>query len=274
MLAEVVTWLVTPASLDARRTGHLTAAVSLWSRGHRCRRAWGTHEARCHAIVDRAIATCEQRRTAIVLGSGLVRDVPLDRLAAAFETVLLVDVVHLWPARWKARRHANVRLVDLDITGSTDLILDRATGLSDPLMRLAADPTVDLVISANCLSQLALLPLERLAAMNSSKRRRFADLGRRIVEGHLVALERFPGRVCLLTDSEGRDVDAEGNVLERRDLLEGVTLPPADDDWDWELAPIGEHAPDHAIVHRAHGFVDWHGSAARGRRSRAGGPAR
>ncbi|MCE1235506.1 MAG: hypothetical protein LWW93_04025 [Hyphomicrobiales bacterium] len=265
MLAEVLSWCLTPASLDARRTGHLTAAVSLWSRAFRCRADWAEHEAHCHAIVARAIESCERRRTCLVLGSGLVRDVPLDRLASAFEKVLLVDVVHLWPARLKARRHANVALVDRDVTGTTDLLLGRATGLADPLARWISDPTIDLTISANCLSQLALLPVERLERQPGSIRRRFPDLGRRIVEGHLAALSRFPGRVCLLTDSEGRDVDAAGVVLDRRDLLSGVPLPAADEDWDWRLAPIGEWADDHAIVHRAHGFVDFHAAASRRR---------
>lgn len=273
MLAEILTWCLTPASLDARRTGHLTAAVSLWSRNVRCRAAWADHEAQCHAIVARAVEGCERRRTCLVLGSGLLRDVPLALLAERFERVILVDVVHLWPARLKARRHRDVVLVSLDLTGTTDLLLGRATGLADPLARFTADPTVDLVISANCLSQLALLPVERLERMSSSMRRRFAGLGRRIVEGHLAALRRFSGRVCLLTDSQARDVDVEGRVIATRDLLEGVRLPAADADWDWSLAPLGEWAADHAIVHRAHGFVDLHAAEAHDRggpRARAG----
>lgn len=274
MLAEVLMWCLTPASLDARRTGHLTAAVSLWSRAFRCRGDWAEHEARCHAIVARAVESCETRRTCLVLGSGLVRDVPLPLLAERFERVILVDVVHLWPARLKARRHANVTLVDLDLTGTTDLLLGRATGLADPLARFAADPSIDLVISANCLSQLALQPVDRLATMSSSLRRRFAGLGRRIVEGHLAALARFSGRVCLLTDSRGEDVDAGGRVVATRDLLEGVSLPAADADWDWRLAPLGEWAADHAIVHRAHGFVDFHAAASRDRGGRRGGVGR
>lgn len=265
MLAEILVWALTPATLDARRTGHLTAAVSLWSRGFRCRRAWGPHEARCHAVVAAAVEGLERRRTCLVLGSGLVRDVPLALLAERFERVVLIDVVHLWPARWKARRHANVSLRTVDLTGTTDLLLGRATGVGDPFARLAAEPEVDLVISANCLSQLALLPVERLGRMTSSIRRRHADLGRRIVEGHLAGLARFGGRVCLLTDSHGVDLDAEGREIERRDLLEGVRLPKADAAWDWELAPIGEQAEDHAIRHLAHGFVDFHVATARDR---------
>ena len=263
MLAEVLAWLLTPATLDARRTGHLTAAVSLWSRARRCRHDWSSHEAHCGAIVERALDGLAARRTCLVLGSGLMRDVSLARLAGSFATVILVDVVHLWPIRLAARRHRNVRLVDLDVTGTTDLLLGRATGIADPLARFRADPSIDLVISANCLSQLALLPVGRVRRKGGLARIRFPDLGRRIVEGHLDALRRFSARVCLLTDSEGLDVGANGEILDRYDLLEGVALPPADDDWEWTLAPLGEVARDHAVVHRAHGYADFHAAAAR-----------
>ena len=267
MLAEVLAWLLTPASLDARRTGHLADAVSLWSRARRCRADWSEHEARCRAIVDTAIAGPAQHRRCLVLGSGLMRDVSLARLAETFAEVILVDVVHLWPIRLAARRHRNVRLVDLDVTGTTDLLLGRATGIADPLARFRADPTIDLVISANCLSQLPLLPIERAKKAGALVRMRFPDLGRRIVEGHLEALRRFPARVCLLTDSQGLDIGPAGEVLDRYDLLEGVLLPAADADWDWTLAPLGEVARDHAVVHRAHGFADFHAAEARAART-------
>lgn len=265
MLAEIFAWIVTPATLDARRTGHLAAAVSLWSRARRCKADWSAHEAHCHATVERAIAGLARRRKCLVLGSGLMRDVPLPRLAESFETVILIDVVHLWPIRRQARRFPNVVLVELDITGTTDLLLDRATGLSDPLRRYREDGEIDLTISANCLSQLPLLPVEKVRKRRGLALSRFPDLGRRIVEGHLDTLRRIAGRVCLLTDSEGLDVGPTGEVVDRYDLLEGVKLPPADEDWDWTLAPIGEYSPDWSLVHRAHGFADFHEACARGR---------
>jgi hypothetical protein len=267
MLAEVLTWLATPASLDARRTGHLTAAVSLWSRARRCRSAWAPHEAHCHAVVARSVGELHRRRTCVVLGSGLVRDVPLDLLAESFEKVILVDVVHLWPARIRARAHRNVQLLSLDVTGTTDLLLGRATGIGDPLGRLRADASVDLVISANCLSQLPLQPVERLAVGGGLPRMRFPDLGKRIVTGHLDGLRRFAARVCLLTDVEGVEIGIDGSVLERWDLLEGVSLPAPDETWDWMLAPVGEAEKERSIHHRAVGFVDFHAALARAERS-------
>jgi hypothetical protein len=265
MLAELLAWIATPASLDARRTGHLTAAVSLWSRAGRCRAAWTAHEEHCHAIVRRAVEDLPRRRVCLVLGSGLLRDVPLPYLAEMFHEVRLIDVVHLWPARLAARRHRNVTLIDMDLTGTTDLLLGRATGISDPFSRLVRDVSVDLVISANCLSQLALLPEERIEKKGGLPRLRFPDIGRRIVQAHLHGLSQFSCRVCLLSDTEGYDLDADGREIERYDLLHGVPLPPADEDWDWCLAPLGELARDHAVHHAAHGWVDWAASVARAR---------
>ncbi|MFX8676799.1 hypothetical protein ABTM32_22370, partial [Acinetobacter baumannii] len=86
----------TPSTLDARRLGYVSAAISLWARGSRCRRDWKAHEARAKAAMIAASETLTQRRTCVVLGSGLLRDVPLDDLAARFERVILVDIVHLW----------------------------------------------------------------------------------------------------------------------------------------------------------------------------------
>lgn len=268
MLAELLAWTFTPASLDARRTGHLTASVSLWSRVGRCREAWKSHEEHCHAIVARAVEGLRSHRVCIVLGSGLLRDVPLPLLAERFDEVRLIDVVHLWPARLAARRLGNVRLIEMDLTGSTDLLLGRATGFSDPFARLVQDSDVDLVISANCLSQLALLPAETIERKGGLPRMRYPDIGRRIVQAHLHGLSRFSCRVCLLSDTEGFDVDASGHEIDRYDLLHGVTLPPADDDWDWLLAPIGEFAPDHSVHHAAHGWVDWAAAVARARTTR------
>ncbi len=86
MLAEILLTAITPASRTLRRMGLVTASVGLWSRGGRRRAQWEQHHARCHAVVRRSIADLPSRRTAVVLGSGLARDVPMLDLLAAFRT--------------------------------------------------------------------------------------------------------------------------------------------------------------------------------------------
>ncbi|MEJ1159909.1 hypothetical protein [Prosthecomicrobium sp. N25] len=255
MLAELALYVASPCPADHRRLGHLSAAVSLWSRATRCAAAWAPHYARCRAVVERAVADLPRRRKAVVLGSGLCRDVPVERLAAAFETLVLVDVVHLAPVRWRLSGLRNLRFEHRDLTGTTDLLLGRSDRVADPLAALAEDPDIDLVVSANCLSQLPLGPRAALAR-GRSQAALPADLERRILAAHWDGLRRLPARVCLLTDTCCRTQDRAGRTLERLDLVPGLDLPPTDERWDWALAPLGEDGPDHTLVHEARGYPD------------------
>ncbi len=264
MLAEMVFWGVTPCRIDHRRLGYLSAAISLWARGSRCRRDWSAHEANAKAAILASAEDLPQHRTCLILGSGLLRDVPLAELAAQFETIVLVDIVHLWPARLRAMRYRNVRLLELDLTGTTDLLLGRATGFSDPLVRLGQDTTIDLVVSATCLSQLPLGPEAILTRRRGRSSYMPVDFARQIVEKHLDGICRLPGRVCLVTDTEVLTRDRSGAIIDREDLLEGIGLPPTDRVWDWTVAPFGEYARDEELVHTVRAYPDFRTARRRG----------
>lgn len=258
MLLEWAHYLSTPAPWAHRRLGYLRESVSLLSRSRRCRRAWAPHLEASRALIGEAIADVPLRRSAIVLGSGLLDDVPLRGLAEAFDSVLLVDAVHPWPSRLQARRHANVRLMTADLSGSAELLLGRSADLLDPLPVLCAGGDVDLVISANLLSQLPILPLDRLASRAGQRLPNPPlDLGRRIVEAHLDALAGLSARVCLITDVEQIETDRDGRITDRLDLLHGVSLPAPDRAWDWDLAPFGEAERDRRLVHRVQAYRNW-----------------
>ena len=125
MLLDLLHWLVQPATLAARRLGHAGDSVRLASRSRRCRAAWAPHLAAAKDAVRAAMADLPRRETAVVLGAGLLDDVPIDALAAAFRQVVLVDAVHPWRGRWRARRHANVVRLIFDLSGTADLRLGR-----------------------------------------------------------------------------------------------------------------------------------------------------
>jgi hypothetical protein len=233
MIAEVLHYLLTPCPWAARRSGHLAAAVSLWSRAGRCRKAWAGHEARCREFVARAVAELPRRRAVLVLGSGLARDIDLPVLAASFAEVILADRVHLWPVRLRARRFPNVRLVSADLAPAPG---------ADPLAPWRERADLDLVVSANLLSQLPLLPTGRAAAPESA--------GREIVAGHLEGLRRFGCRVVLLTDVVSFLRARDGRRGEERDLLHGVPPPPAEAAWEWTVAPFGEDDAAWERIHR------------------------
>lgn len=260
MLAEIAHFLTTPAPAALRRLGYVRESVSLLARSRRCRHAWAPHLGAARDCVLDAFRELPRRRVAVVLGSGLLDDVPLAALAAGFAEVRLVDAVHPWPTRRAVRRFANVRLVSADIGGTTDLLLGRSERLVDPLPDLCGGPEVDFVVSANLLSQLPILPLDRLG---SRGREGPPGLGRRIVAAHLRGLADVRARVCLVTDIEEREYDRRGAVTERLDLMHGLVLPPPDRAWDWDLAPFGEAARDRRTVHAVRAYGNW-GAACRG----------
>jgi hypothetical protein len=257
MLPELLLSAITPASRQLRRMGLVTASVGLWSRSFRQSAQWSPHYARCHAVVRRAIAGLQSRRTAAILGSGLAKDIPVRDLLAAFERVLLVDAVHLPTVRLRYALDKRVRFVTLDLSGMAGWLEGEADGRVAPLRSLAADPDLDLVISANVLSQ---IPIgvetflddhpERVAALP-------ADILTRSVQGHLEDLAAFRCRVCLLTDTVMTERDRSGAVTDTLDLMRDVTLPPPDEAWDWTVAPFGEVDGKHEYVHRVQASAHW-----------------
>lgn len=256
MLAELAVWLLTPVPWRFRRFGMLGDSVRLWSRGRRRAAQWAAHELNCHAIVRQAVAGLARHDTVAVLGSGLARDIPLAELSARFRRVLLVDAVHLLPLRLSVLRYHNVKLLTRDLTGVIDWIGGDAQGRQQPLADLASDSTIDLVISANILSQLALPVegwLERHPDATSSLPQ---DIGS-LVDWHIDDLRHFSGRVCLLTDTSYRELDEHGQRIAEHDLLYGRALPEPDASWDWQVAPRGEFSDGKVHVHQACGYADF-----------------
>jgi hypothetical protein len=258
MLAELLLRLTQTAPPEIRRLGLVRDAVWLWSRANRRRKDWAAHEARCHAVVERAIAALERRRTVVVLGSGLCRDVPIGRLTKLFDRVVLVDAVHLWPVRLRLARFRTIAFVTRDVTGLARWIAGDAGDRGDPLADLRADSSIDLVISANLLSQIAIGPQDWLDAHPDRAAQLPAGLPERAIRWHLDDLAAFRCPVCLITDIDMTISDRTGTVLEHMNLVADISMPPPDDAWDWPVAPFGEIGRRVQRIHRVHAYGNWH----------------
>jgi hypothetical protein len=257
MLAELFLHLTTPAARMTRKLGLVGESVALWARGNRQRRAWGPHHEHCRAVVAEAAAELPQRRKVVILGSGLLRDIPLDLLSRQFEQVLLIDAVHLPQIRLRMRFRPKVMLLTRDLTGVMSWLAEEADERIDPLADLASDPTVDLVVSANLMSQLA-WPVEDWLADHPDRARHLpADLPAQCIAWHFADLRRFHGRVVLLSDVEMIERDRTGAITDRLDLTRGVALPAPDDNWDWPVAPFGEAERDRESIHRVSAWRDF-----------------
>ena len=155
---------------------------------------------------------------------GALLDVPLEELAAAFDRVILVDLIHPWPARLAARRYPNVALVTAEISA----------GLAGAWAELCAE--ADLIVSANLLSQIPLLPIE---AHETRGREAPPRLGAHLVERFQTETGDRPGNFAFADPVATADLGIVGQSGDRgggieRDSAGGVALAE-----DQALAQVG-----------------------------------
>jgi hypothetical protein len=256
MFAELFRYLVTPVPRYVRAMGYLDEQVSIKARNDRCRRAWEPHLERTKDVIRAAMRMCPTRRKAVIFGSGMLLDVPLSELAAAFAQVVLVDVVHPMGAGW---RLANVTALAADVTGTAETVYRLAKRGGEPLPRVAPqafcdDPEVDLVASVNLLSQLPYIPCKYLSTAGAYKAEEISAFGRDVVLAHIDYLKRLPGVVALVCDQERLTVDRTGAMVERLSALRGVKLPWSGEEWIWDLAPRPEASPIYSYRRRVVGI--------------------
>lgn len=254
MILELAEYLLTPCSFAMRRLGYLRGQLGIKVRHRQCRRAWQTHLQRTQAVIRAASLDCPQRRKAVILGSGLLLDVPLADLASTFREVILVDVVHPLRAYLTALRYRNVRLVRADVSETVVELARIAHAPQAPLPRskpmlFCDDEEVDFVASVNLLSQLPYIPALYLSKAAPRPEQEIDDYARDLIESHLDYLQRLPGVVTLITDIEKLQLDAEGREVDRFDILYGVTLPWLGEEWTWEHVPL-KHLSREFAYHR------------------------
>ena len=265
MLVEALVYARARFSGQGNPHGHLTEQVGLWARHRRQRAAWAEHLDKARGLCLRAANACPEhaRRTALVLGAGLLLDVPLAELSALFGRVVLADMAFLPEVRAQARNFCNVECRETDLTGCLDLLPGLAAQApplpSAPLPDLTLGlADLDFVCSANLLSQLPLLALtalrKRAPSLEAETLRGFAAS---LVRAHLEALRRLPCPACLVTDVTERGL-ADGRLTYETGLLFGVEPDLPGDTWLWRMAPGGEAAPGLDVERLVLGAPDVH----------------
>lgn len=246
MLAEWIRHALIRCPPALKEAGVLYDLIALESRARRLRHVWKPHQERCRALVREWVEQTPGRDRVVVLGSGLLLETPVVWLAEQYRQVVLVDLFHMPGVRRQARSWPNVTLTAMDLTGCLEGLGDVAQGgsLPVPAATLPVAEGADLIISANCLSQLSLRPA--VVAWHGGAL--IPDLIRAweaaIVRSHVQALSEQAGAVGLICDRFriGTDRDT-GQVRERYDLLHGADLPPFAGpvaEWDWLVAPAPE----------------------------------
>ena len=255
-------YLAIPVPRHVRQMGYVRELRALRARRNRCREAWRSHLEHTREVILEAAARCDRRRSALIVGSGLLFDVPLEALSRQFGSVVLVDIVHAWSVHREACRFSNVQLVPLDVTG----VVERCHALARrrapatlpqrPVECFVGEP-FDLVASVNVLSQLPVVPngymSRRIRSLAEAETKEFS---RALVVNHLDWLCSFQGVACLVTDLE-RLCYGECGLASREGSLWGVTLPKGGRDWMWDLAPKPEMYFHLDVRHRVGGYASF-----------------
>jgi len=258
MLIEALKYLTTPCSPHLRALGFLSELIATEARHRRCRDAWAPHLEKTRAMISAAAGAASGNEKAVVLGGGLLTDIPLRVLAAKFATVVLVDVCFLKQTRRNVWRHPHIEMQTCDITGVAEAV--RRGELPDPVVPdtlTLAD--ADLVVSANVMSQLPLVPLaylrKRHGLTDTEAARKFAE---GIIRAHLDLLKSCPGTVCLITEVERQFLN-ETYVIGTEDPLWGVKPDmKGGEEWLWDIAPRPEASADYDVRNRVRATV-WRG---------------
>lgn len=243
MILEALNYAASFPLTSARHRPFIRSSVNLWARANRCQRDWAEHERRTKAAILSSAEACRQKRTVVVLGSGLLRDVPVAELSRLFDTVVLVDLVHLASVRsWLAiQRFRNIRLIERDLSGLDALLAGEAV---EPLSFLRQVPYLDLVVSANLLSQIGIGAERRLERHANAD-----ELVPQLIAAHVAGLGQVPAETCLVTDIGYTVIDRSGRRQEPVDLVHGVDIGPVRESWDWPVVPFGEESRDYQILH-------------------------
>ncbi len=206
MLSEAVKYLTTPCPSHLRSMGYLKELIALEARYRRCQIAWQPHIQKTKSIICDAVNAVTRNKKVVVLGSGILSDIPIEVLSEKFDTVLLVDVCFLEKTRKQLSQHSNVEWQAMDVTGVAEPLYNWAKGnqssenfpVPSPPPDIMLDDA-DLVISSNLLSQLPLIPMQCLRRKKShSNEETIVEFAQGIVRAHLEFLDTCPGTVCLI----------------------------------------------------------------------------
>jgi hypothetical protein len=262
MLREIFEYFLTPCPRSVKAMGFLYEASGIQGRYRRCRDYWAEHIAKTRATILNGVERCNKHRKAVILGAGLLHDIPLDELSAKFREVILVDVVHPLASRWRTRRYRNVRRVSSDITNTIDAAYrvawdaDQLLPHSEPTLFLD-DDEVDFTASVNLLSQLPCMPMSYLTRQHTHSDQAIDDFARDLIRAHIKYLDRLPGAVTLVTDIERLKYDLMHRIVEIRDLLFGEKLRKSGAEWEWKLAPAPEADRKYSYFRRVVGIANW-----------------
>jgi hypothetical protein len=258
MLWEYWQYLTTSCPPYLRKMGYLEEMISIKSRAARLQNEWKEHLQKTKGAILRGAQKCEKRDKIVLCGSGWLLDIPLAELSKAFQKVLLVDIIHPRAVQKQIKAYSNVELHCWDCSGIASLMDDWISRmqagekfqLPSPAIQMAESfKNADFVCSVNLLSQLPIVPTEYLRSRISMNEEQGRELKRLIQGFHLNWIKIFP-RWLVISDTESKTYDRLGKMVDRIELFEVSGDMKIQEEWEWNLAPLGEAHPAQRTIRR------------------------
>ncbi len=252
MLAELLIALrCRTASHAARRLGYAREIAAIEVRHARLADAWRSHVSQTRSALAQAAESARNPEgIALILGAGVMHDLPLSDFEQHFSETWLVDIAFS-PATWSAARRSKGRLrcVHCDTTGIVDAIAERPRDLVDLVIAtglpLAPPERLSFIASVNCLTQLPLLPAAWLLrhGVDDDKAERIAE---RLMLAHLEQLATPGVPACLISERADARMARDAQCVARTDYMPLIAPALADlgaierAQWTWQVHPAGE----------------------------------
>ena len=237
MIIELFQSLFTSCPFSVRKMGYLTELIAIGARYKRQDIYWSSHLRNSKHYILKEAKKSEKKDIINVIGAGILLDIPLDELAKEFKTVNLIDIVFLPILKKKIRYYNNVNCIQCDVSGVVEEVYKNKKECSPQIVNL---PKADVTVSANLLSQLPLLPMEYLNSENN-------NWGKEIIEKHIELIKRCSPLSILICETNQLYKDKSSHTLEDNDMMLGAVLPAPQDEWTWQIAPLGEASKDYSI---------------------------
>ena len=257
MIGEFLRYATTLAPERISKFGYLKRLIAMEFRAKRCESAWASHLRNARNLITKAADLCDRQDGAVIIGSGLLLEVPMSALTERFERVYLVDIFHMPQVRRETKKYFNVKLLTGDVTGVFIAMKENHAprpNIPVPQPRIPHLKDADFIVSCNCLTHLA-APFTD----NFEKTRGFSELDSdkvayQLMEQHVKAIaEEATGIGVIITDEHRIAMQADKTVS-RSDLLKALKLPHTptvvhNEEWDWMFAPHPEEHSTHDYIH-------------------------
>lgn len=218
--------------------------------------AWNGHLNRTRQFIKGYLEQTKPKSAAI-LGSGWLLDIPVKYLAEELGKVVFCDLIHPRQIRHKYRNQDNFEFLEIDLTGgmvteayamagskSPDIYSLKA-GLNMHKMHLPVEAEV--FISVNVLNQLDVLITDYLYGRKKIDNRGVTLLREKIQSDHIQLLRQKRG--CLVTDCSEIAVDDNNREISRKSLLyAGFPWDNIKEQWMWEFDTLKTYNSQHKTL--------------------------